>query len=147
MHVPCLSVGRYDCQAGHEFTNMLIEKKVDLVLSGHDHVYQRTHQLSLGGQCQEIVPAAFSGGCLVNTEASMVQGSGTVFATVGVGGVGLYNVNEGDPEAGYFASWSGKNRNATLGTLDVTATAADLSARFVPAEGYTFTDSFTLRRR
>jgi hypothetical protein len=147
MHVPCLSVGRYDCQAGQEFTNMLIEKKVDLVLSGHDHVYQRTHQLSLGGQCQELVPAVFSGGCLVNTDASMVQGSGTVFATIGVGGVGLYEVNEGDPEAGYFASWSGKNLNPTLGTLDVTATAADLSARFVPAEGYTFTDSFTLRRR
>lgn len=147
MHVPCLSVGKYDCQAGQEFTNMLIEKKVDLVLSGHDHVYQRTHQLSLGGQCQELVPAAFSGECLVNTDSNMVQGSGTVFATIGVGGVGLYDVNEGDTEAGYFATWSGRNRNPTLGTLDVTATAVDLSARFVPAEGYTFTDSFTLRRR
>ena len=31
---------------------MLIEKKVDLVLSGHDHVYQRTHQLGTGaGLC------------------------------------------------------------------------------------------------
>ena len=135
MHVPCLSIGNYDCQAGQEFTNMLIEKKVDLVLSGHDHVYQRTHQLSLGGQCQAIVPAAFSGGCLVNTDASMVQGSGTVFATVGVGGVGLYNVNEEDPEAGYFASWSGKNRNATLGTLDVIATAADCPPASFPPRG------------
>jgi hypothetical protein len=147
MHVPCFSMGEKDCEAGQDFTNMLIEKKVDLVLSGHDHVYQRTHQLSLGRQCQEIVPAAFSGGCLVNTDASMAQGSGTVFATIGVGGVGLYNVQERDPEAAYFASWSGKNWNPTLGTLDVTATAVELAARFVPAQGYTFTDSFTLRRR
>jgi hypothetical protein len=147
MHAPCLSVGKYDCVAGQEFTNMLIEKKVDLVLSGHDHVYQRTHQLSLGGRCQEIVPAAFSGGCLVSTDAGMVQGSGTVFATIGTGGVGLYDVKEKDPEAAYFAAWAGRNKNPTLGTLDVTATAVELSARFVPAEGYTFTDSFTLRRR
>jgi hypothetical protein len=76
-----------------------------------------------------------------------VQGSGTVFVTVGVGGVGLYNVQNNDPEAGYFVTWSGKNRNPTLGTLDVTATADELAARFVPAEGYSFSDSFRLQRR
>jgi hypothetical protein len=47
----------------------------------------------------------------------------------------------------YFASTSGKNRNPALGTLDVRATATELTARFVPADGYTFSDSFTLRRR
>lgn len=147
MHVPCLSVGTYDCLAGREFTNMLMEKRVDLVLSGHDHVYQRTHQLGMGGQCPEIVPASFSAGCLADTDNDMVQGAGTVFATIGVGGVGLYDVHNDDPEAGYFATWSGKNRNPTLGTLDVTATSADLAARFVPAAGYSFSDSFTLHRR
>lgn len=147
MHTPCLSVGNYDCQAGQEFTNMLIEKKVDLVLSGHDHVYQRTHQLAAGGACQELVPASFTAGCLADTGASMARGSGTVFATVGVGGVGLYNVKTDDPEMGYFASTSGKNQDPALGTLDVTATPEELAARFVPADGYTFTDSFTLRRR
>ncbi|WP_237563436.1 metallophosphoesterase [Arthrobacter sp. H-02-3] len=147
MHTPCLSVGNYDCQAGKDFTNMLIDKKVDLVLSGHDHIYQRTHQLARGGDCAELVPASFTSGCLADTGNSMNQGSGTVFATVGVGGVGLYNVKSDDPEMGYFASTSGKNRDPAFGTLDVTATADQLAARFVPAEGYTFTDSFTLRRR
>ncbi|MFF2028925.1 metallophosphoesterase [Arthrobacter sp. NPDC058192] len=147
MHTPCLSVGNYDCQAGQDFTNMLIEKNVDLVLSGHDHIYQRTHQLARAGACPELVPASFTAGCLADTDGSMVQGSGTVFATVGVGGVGLYNVKSGDPEMPYFATTSGKNQNPAFGTLDVRATAEELAARFVPAEGYTFSDSFTLRRR
>ncbi|RKR15566.1 metallophosphoesterase [Arthrobacter oryzae] len=147
MHTPCLSIGNYGCLAGQDFTNMLIEKKVDLVLSGHDHVYQRTHQLATGGACAELVPASFTSGCLADTDGSMVKGSGTVFATVGVGGVGLYDVHADDPEMRYFASTSGRNRDPALGTLDVTATADELAARFVPADGYTFSDSFTVRRR
>jgi hypothetical protein len=146
MHTPCLSVGNYDCQAGQDFTNMLIEKQVDLVLSGHDHVYQRTHQLATGGGCAQLVPATFTSGCLADTDGTMAQGSGTVFATVGVGGVGLYNVRSKDPEMRYFASTSGKNQDPAFGTLDVTATAVELAARFIPADGYSFSDSFTLRR-
>jgi hypothetical protein len=77
----------------------------------------------------------------------MAQGAGTVFVTVGTGGVGLYDVDDQDPEAGYFAAWSGKNRDAALGTLDVTATKDRLSAKFIPANGYTFTDSFSIGRK
>ncbi len=147
MHAPCLSVGKYDCVAGQEFTNMLIEKKVDLVLSGHDHVYQRTHQISVGSQCPRLVPASFSQGCLSGRDGSMVKGRGTVFATVGVGGVGFYDIHDNDPESGYFAAAIGRNHDATFGTLDVTATGRELAARFVPAAGYSFTDSFTVQRR
>jgi hypothetical protein len=146
MHVPCFSVGKYGCQAGEEFTNMLIEKKVDLVLSGHDHVYQRTHQLSTGASCPGLKPAAFSRGCLADSDGTMRQGQGTVFATVGTGGIGLYDINSKDPEMGYFAMTSGKNRNPTFGTLDVRATAEELTARFVPAKGYSLKDAFAIQR-
>ncbi|MCU1520356.1 MAG: putative phosphohydrolase [Arthrobacter sp.] len=111
MHVPCFSVGRYDCQAGEEFTNMLVEKKVDLVLSGHDHVYQRSHQLGPGSRCPGLKAATFSNGCLADSDSSMVQGDGTVFATIGTGGVGLHDVNSEDSEMRYFAMSSGKNRS------------------------------------
>ena len=147
MHATCLSVGRYECQAGKDFTNLLMDKKVDLVLDGHDHNYQRTRQLGVGANCPGLVPNTFTAGCITASDSGMVQGAGTVFATVGAGGVGLYDVNDNDPEVGYFAAWSGKNRDPALGTLDVTATADRLSARFVPAQGYTFTDSFTISRR
>lgn len=147
MHAPCFSMGNYECQIGQDFTNMLVRKKVDLVLTGHDHVYQRTHQLRIGGNCPELVPATFSAKCLTDSDNSMVRGAGTVFVTAGVGGVGLYNVNDNDSEAGYFAVWSGKNSNPALGTLDVTVTADGLDARFVAAEGYSFTDSFIIQRK
>lgn len=147
MHAPCFSLGNYGCQPGEEFTNMLIEKKVDLVLAGHDHVYQRTHQLGLTGGCPGLVPASFSTQCLADTDDTMVQGAGTVFVGVGIGGIGHYNVHDDDPEVGYFASWSGKNRNATLGTLEVRAERDSLTARLVPAEGYSHTDAFEIRRK
>lgn len=86
MHAPCLSMGKYTCQPGQEFINMLIRKKVDLVLSGHEHAYQRTHQLSTGENCPRLVPNEHSEPCLADTDASMVRGGGTVFATAGVGG-------------------------------------------------------------
>ncbi|WP_223257060.1 metallophosphoesterase [Arthrobacter globiformis] len=147
MHTPCLSVGKYGCQAGADFTDMLIDKKADLVLSAHDHVYQRSHQLGRGQDCPALLPDTFSQGCLADSDATMVQGAGTVFATVGTGGKGLYDVNDQDSESRYFATWSGRNRDAALGTLDVTATADRLAAKFVPAEGYTFTDSFGIDRK
>jgi len=119
-------------------------QQVDLVLSGDDHLYQRSHQLGLGPDCPELVPGSFSAACVTDSDPSMVNGAGTVFATVGVGGAGLYAVNENDPEAGYFAAWSGKNHDPAFGTLDVTATGDQLSARFVPAKGFNFTDTFTI---
>jgi hypothetical protein len=146
MHAPCLSVGQYDCKVGQDFANMLLDKKVDLVLTGHDHVYQRTHQLGTGPACPELVPNAFAAGCITDSDSSMVKGSGTVFATVGLGGADLYKVDNNDSEAGHFATWSGKNRDPAFGTLDVTLTADQLSARFIPAKDYTFTDAFTIGR-
>jgi hypothetical protein len=83
MNAPCLSVGQYDRKVGKDFANMLLAKKVDLVLTGQDHVYQRTHQLGTG-------PA--------------------------------------------------------YGTLDVTLTVDQFTARFVSAKDYIFTDAFTIGR-
>jgi hypothetical protein len=147
MHAPCLSVGKYECQPGKDFMNLLVDKNVDLVLTGHEHTYQRTHQLRVGVPCANVVPDAFSTGCIADSDQSMVHGAGTVFATVGTGGVGFYDVHGDDSEARYFAAMSGRNRDAALGTLDVTATAGRLSARFVPAESYSFTDAFTIERK
>ena len=48
MHKPCITVGQYDCDPGPDLFNMLVSKKVDLILSGHEHIYQRSHQLALG---------------------------------------------------------------------------------------------------
>jgi hypothetical protein len=109
MHAHCLSVGQYDCKVGQDFATMLLEKKVDLVLTGHDHVYERTHQLAVCTACPAMVPNTLSPSCIADSDSSMAKGAGTVFTTVGVGG-------------------------------------ESLTARFVPAKDYTFTDTFTIAR-
>ena len=54
MHKPCISVGEYTCDPGAGLINMLVDKEVDLVLSGHDHIYQRSKQLALGAGSRRL---------------------------------------------------------------------------------------------
>lgn len=46
MHMPCLTVKAHGCASDPTITDMLIGKAVDLILSGHDHNYSRSHQLT-----------------------------------------------------------------------------------------------------
>ncbi len=144
MHKPCLSMGVYTCDPGADLQNLLISKRVDVVLHGHEHMYQRTHQLANGGGCPAVTPGTFSAACIADSDATMVKGAGTVFATVGTGGVALRDVNAADSEAGYFAKSEGLNANPTWGFLDFVATPTTLSASFVRAAGGTFTDTFSI---
>ena len=144
MHKPCLSMGAYACDPGADFISMLIDKRVDLVLSGHEHLYQRSKQLATSGTCLSIVPNTVNAACIVDSDSTMTKGAGTVFATVGTSGVPFRDINLADSEAGYFAAWSALNANPTWGVLDITATATDFSAGFARAAGGTFTDSFTI---
>jgi len=144
MHKPCLSVGRYDCDAGADVLNLLVAKGVDLVLSGHEHLYARSKQLALGPSCEAIAPGSYSEGCAADAGNGLVQGAGTVFMIAGTGGRALRDVNASDPEAGYFAAYSGLNREPSHGNADIEVTAGELTARFVPVAGGTFTDAFTI---
>ncbi|MDT0163984.1 PKD domain-containing protein [Actinotalea sp. AC32] len=145
MHHPCLSVGTYSCLSGSDLNDLLLSKRVDLVLSGHEHLYQRTHQLALGGACPTVVPGAAADlDCVVDADPTMVRGAGTVFATVGTGGIQQRAVATGDPEEPYFATANGL-ATASWGVLDLQVTAEELSARFVRASGAAFSDAFTLR--
>jgi PKD repeat protein len=74
---------------------------------------------------------------------SLAKGAGTVFTTVGTGGVPLRDVNTADPEAPYFAAYSGLNLNPSHGLLDMRFTATTLNAGFVATDG-TFTDAFSV---
>jgi PKD repeat protein len=144
-HKPCYSMGTYSCEIGTDFTNMLISKRVDLVLHGHEHLYQRTHQLGLRAGCASVPAGTIDPDCVADGDAVMSQGLGTVFATSGLGGQERRTVGAADTEAGYFANASGGNLNPTDGFLDVEVTADDLTARFVPVGG-TFSDAFSIHR-
>jgi hypothetical protein len=145
MHKPCLSVGQYDCETTTDLLDLLVDRKVDLVLHGHEHSYMRTHQLADGPLCPRLEPGAYDEGCVADTGSAFRKGAGTVFVTIGTGGVGLRDIEpRDDAEAGYFATASGANVNPTWGSLHVVATAQDLTAEFRRASGGTFTDAFRI---
>ncbi|MFY0407064.1 PKD domain-containing protein [Solicola sp. PLA-1-18] len=143
-HMPCLTIGVYACPAGPDITNLLVQKKVDLVLNGHEHMYQRTKQLALGTGCTAIVPATYTPACVADAGSALRKGAGTVIATVGTGGQTYRDANPDDPEAPYFATYSALNADPTWGNLLVRATATRLSASFDRAAGGTFADAFTI---
>ncbi len=144
MHKPCVSVGEYACEADVSgVTDLLLQKKVDLVLTGHEHLYQRSKQVALGSQCSTLVTNGYQPGCVVDADNQLVKGAGTVFASVGTGGVPLRDVHSQDPEASYFAAMSGANSSPSYGFLDVVADADTLTARFVARTGV-FADAFSI---
>ena len=146
MHKPCLSVGEYPCDPGADIMNLLVDKRVDLVLSGHEHHYARTAQLATGPGCQALAPGVHSAQCVADSDGTMAKGAGTLFGTVGTGGTGLRQIYTADPEFGYFAATSGSNREPAHGFLKVTLTADRLEGSFTPVTTTTFSDTFTLTR-
>jgi PKD repeat protein len=144
MHKPCLSMGQYSCDPGADILNLLVSKRVDLVLTGHEHLYQRTKQLATNASCPSITPGAYTAACVADSDNTLVKGAGTVFATVGTGGNNNYDINPADSEAGYFASTYGNSTAPLFGSIDVTATATQLSASYARAGGASFSDSFTI---
>jgi Calcineurin-like phosphoesterase len=144
MHKPCLSVGRYGCDSGSDIFDLLVSKRVDLILSGHDHSYQRSKQLALSGICEAIATGSFNQDCVADEDSSLVRGAGSVSVVAATGGRNQYRVSSADSEAGYFTSFAGGNDNPTYGVLDVTVTEGALRASFVRAAGGTHTDTFSI---
>jgi 3',5'-cyclic AMP phosphodiesterase CpdA len=139
MHKPCLTVGVYECDPGADLMNLLVAEGVDLVLTGHEHMYQRTVPLALGPDCPELRPDEYDAGCLAD-------GDGTTFLTVGTGGRGLRQADLDDPDAPYFAAVSAEDVEPAHGSLAVAVTDRRLVARFEPVGGATFTDAVTIDR-
>lgn len=137
MHEPCLSVGQYSCEPGSALMNLLVSKKVDLVSSGHEHLYARSTQLAHGPSCSPITPVVYSAECVRDGDNSLVKGAGIVFAIAGTGGTPLRDVNQGDTYAIGLTVFDDAGKTATS-TRSVTTPgqpltlAADTSSRTVP---------------
>src|SRR5260221_9602780 len=150
MHKVCISMGIMPCDIGNDLMNLLVSKKVDLILQAHDHDYQRSKQLAFNGTtCTAISPAAYNSNCVVNDGSTGVytQGAGPVVVIVGTVGEGLNTISTSDGDAGYFANWMGDNVNPTDGltkfsvSSDQLTVAANFTGSTVPNN---FTDSFTI---
>src|SRR5207344_1146145 len=47
-HKPCWTIGEHTCPINTDFYNLMLSKRVDLVLNGHEHAYMRSNQLVSG---------------------------------------------------------------------------------------------------
>jgi hypothetical protein len=148
MHKNCISTGVKSCEIGSALFNLLVSEKVDLVLQGHDHNYQRSKQLALNANCTAIVPGQFNAACVVDDGADHAydKGAGMVVNIVGTGGQSLYGSNPFDTEAGYFARIVNPGVDvARYGFLRVNVTATQLRAQFVgTSSGSAFGDAYTI---
>ncbi len=146
MHENCITMGDKTCDIGPDIINMMIEKKVDLVLQGHDHTYQRSKQITLGLGCTALVPGIYNPNCIADAGSTFTKDAGTVFAIVGTGGAGLYSVNTSDSESGYFARWMGSNNQPRHGFLQVNISGSQLTAQFVGSTDTesSFADTFSI---
>ena len=128
------------------YFDLLVSKKVDLILQSHDHTYQRSKQLAHGAACPVILVNGVDGDCVVDdgSDGTYVAGQGPVLVIAGSGGVSLYNVNTADSEAGYFATSMGANQQATYGYTQFTVSESSISSQFVPTSGGPFRDSFSI---
>lgn len=138
MHKVCITLGEKSCEIGADLMNLLISKRVDLVLQGHDHTYQRSKQLTCASR------GSFMSACVVDdgSDDTYTKGAGTVFVVAGAFGNTFYPIDTLDPEVGYFARWMGSNANPTYGFVKYTVTPTRISAQYVRTSGGTFTDSF-----
>jgi hypothetical protein len=121
---------------------LLIAEKVDLVLEGHDHDYQRFHSL----RCAN--PGSYDTACVADNGADGVyaRDAGTVFVINGTGGKSLTTINTSDAEYRYLASWmGGQTSGRGNGFLRLTASGSGLRGSFVNATNPTgYTDSFVI---
>ena len=136
MHHPCLTRGIHTCSdTSPAVTDVALAEGVDLVLSGHNHNYERSHQLA-GSVAAPVV---------VDSDSSFAAGAGTVFAVVGNAGhnprtidskTSIWAVNNGTNSPGGFAYGYGLVR----------ATATTLSLGHAGSGGAPLVDNMTITR-
>jgi Calcineurin-like phosphoesterase len=147
IHKHCIAMIGGSCQIGPDILNLLIQKKVDLYLQGHDHVYSRGKQLAHRPGCSALSPGSFDADCVVDSgsDGQYGKGAGTIIVSVAAGGKSISSVDTRDSEAGYHARWMGSNANPTYGFLKVTISNTRLTAQYIRGSGGSFTDTFTIQ--
>ena len=152
-HIPSMTTGNKG-NGDPTLLNLLMQKKVDLVLNGHDHNYQRSKQL--GGSSCVYVADSYNAQCVVNQDPSSYRaGEGTIVVITGsTGGFfspdhKMYQINSADGDYQYFAKTMGSNSpDITYGFAKFTVNSDEIRGEFVPGTGQTggFTDTFTIHK-
>jgi hypothetical protein len=134
--------------SGRTFITMLLDKKVDLILQGHEHGYARSKQLTTNRSTCPVLPVdAFNEACVVDADDDLVKGAGTVFQIISTGGKGMRLVERSDSEHAYFVDNFRDADSETFGFGEFSVTPTNLSFSFVRSAGQSFEESFRIREQ
>ena len=144
MHKVCVTVGKKTC-GSRPAVPLAARHKVDLILQGHEHGYQRSKQLSLNADCPALKPNNFNASCVSDDGSDGVyrRGAGPVIVISAAFGRDPYTVHPDDPEAGYIATWMDGD-NESKGYMQFTVTKDKIDGQFVNVTG-PLTDHLTIR--
>jgi hypothetical protein len=150
----CVTMGIKSCDGGPDLMSLLISRKVDLVLQGDDHNYQRSKQLGCA------VVGSYVPDCVGDdgSDDRYEQGAGTVFVVSGTFGRSLYKVSAADPEAGYFVksmglgtTYGSEDEGTGFGFVRYGVSRTSINAEFIFAArasaGTAFSDTFDIVAR
>lgn len=130
---------------GRTFMTMLLNKKVDVILQGHDHGYQRSKQLTTNrSTCPTLPVDAYNPSCVADADDELVRGAGTVIQVLSTGGKGMRLIEPSDAERDYFVDRYRDEDNETFGFGEFTVTPTALSFAFVPSKGLPFQDTYRI---
>lgn len=145
MHKNCITPGTKTCEIGADLLNLLVEKKVDLILQGHEHGYMRSKQLALAQGCVSIVINETNPSCVADAGDDFKKAAGSLLLISGAGGADLRDIDLNDPEIGYFDAWNGSNVGNSYGFAKITIQKNKLTSKFISASG-PFSDEFVITR-
>ncbi len=151
MHKNFISTLEKSNELGPDLIPMLINKKVDLILQGHEHGYERTKQIGANGATCTVQTGAttdfkagtYNSNCVVDSDNSFVKGAGSIIDVLGTGGQGFRALSTSDSEYPYFAVANNSTSNFGVGKFTLTDT--QLSYTYVKnSSSGNLTDSFTI---
>ena len=142
----CISAGEKSCEVGTDLFNLLVNKRVDLILEGHEHGYERSRQLATGPACPAIPVDRVDPACFGDSGAGSdyTKGAGPIVVVAGTLGIPLRPMNPQDTEAGDFVAIMGGNINPAHGFMKYTVTADRIQAQFVRTSKGAFADQFSI---
>jgi PKD repeat protein len=157
----CMSSSEATCSMGLDFFNMLVRKKVDLIIQAHDDAYERSKQIGFNAYACPSMNTNGNGYLLYNAGCIVDQGSGnytkaagTVVMVQGAWINDLYGVNgsatspSNTAEAPYFAKLMGKNTpGAGLGFVKYTVSSNEIDVKTYFTQtvaGTPFSDNFSI---
>jgi hypothetical protein len=153
-HENYISTGIKTDEIGSDYFNLLLSKKVDLILQGHDHNYQRSKQLATNtSTCTTLSSTTYNAACVAGdggTTDTYTKGLGSVLVINGTGGVSQYNTAFGtDAQSGFFKAVlpvnSGTGSAVSFGITKFTVTDTSITANYLQAAGSgTWSDNFTI---